>query len=483
MTKFRKLRFPIVLALSALYLALYACGGMEWIAVRKAALIPHVSTSAARIFPKLALAALILAATALFGRWYCSLLCPAGLLQEVFSRIGQRLGVSRLRHRPSTMAGTAGPVLMLMFVTGFALVDNFVPADNMDPIALFGRLGLAAGDLRAWSPQDALYYCVLGIAVVLLAVVPLVRGRWFCATLCPVSGLFHLAAKLPGKRLTIETDGCVSCGRCERVCPTGCLDAAHGTLAAERCVLCLRCQDVCSRNAIRYGPGGPPPDKRRLFLDAAALAGAGTAYAAARHIGPRLDFLHPPRPAQVTPPGTGGDRQHRRNCVTCQACVAACPVGIIRPQNAERRPTLDFSRGYCQYNCTSCLSSCPAGAFKAISLEEKHRLRLAETRLILPNCVVITSGRECGACAEVCPTHAVTMRATGAGKPTEPDFDAEYCIGCGACYHVCPAHPRAFAVTGLAVHEQARGIRRIDTRNEPRTPPAPDADGMTDFPF
>lgn len=484
----RRLRYPLVLILLAGFLLLFIVTGEEWITPRKATLAPHFSTSATHIFPKTVVALAILALTALFGRWYCSLLCPAGLLQEAASRLGQRLKISRLRYQPGSIAGTAAPVLMLAFVVGMAVIDNFVPADNMDPVGLFGRFGLALGDfLDSWRLGewgfDALYYCVFAIAATVLIVVPLFRGRWFCATLCLVSGQFHLTAKLPDRRMAIVQHECVACGRCERVCPTGCIDTKNKAIEAERCVLCLRCLDVCPRGGIRYGQAEARPRDRRLFLDAAAASVGAAAYLAARQAGPHLAFLHQERPARIAPPGSGGDARHRRDCITCHACVRSCPVGIIRPLNDERRPTLDFSRGYCQYNCVDCSTSCPAGVFRPLKLEDKHRLRIAATRLVLPNCVVVTNHQECGACAEVCPTHAVAMREVRAGEPTVPDFDAEYCIGCGACYHVCPAYPRAFVVTGLAVHQQAKGVRPIEHPGETPALPPQDADGFTEFPF
>ncbi|MCD8139060.1 MAG: 4Fe-4S dicluster domain-containing protein [Planctomycetaceae bacterium] len=479
-------RFAIVLVLLCLFVFLFAVDGHDWLWPRKAALGPHVSTATTFWWHKVVVGLAILVLTAVFGRWYCSLLCPAGLVQEVFSRLGKRLGLSRVRHRPGTLAGTARPVLMLLFVVGFACIGNLAPLDNMDPIGLFGRLAVATGDAAASAQSgrweyDALYLLVFAIAAIMLVVTPLFLGRWFCATLCPVSGLFHLFGKPPGKRIIIDREKCVSCGKCGSVCPVGCADPVGKSVDDQRCVLCLECAAACPVDAIAYGRPDSVHRNRRVFLDAAAAAAATAAFVSARSIGPALGL--PIRDPLVVPPGSGGDTRHRSRCVTCQACVRACPVGIIRPQGDARRPGLDFSRGYCQYNCTACASSCPAGVFEPIALQDKHRTRIATTHLVLPNCVVITKHQECGACAEVCPTHAVIMKARGPGQPTIPDFDPDYCIGCGACYHVCPAAPRAFSVTGLAVHERSQGVRIVSSGEATPALPPPDAGGLTEFPF
>ncbi len=149
------------------------------------------------------------------------------------------------------------------------------------------------------------------------------------------------------------------------------------------------------------------------------------------------------------------------------------------------RPTLDYNLGFCHYNCRACLDSCPAHAFRhSLTLEERQKIRVARVALDLPRCVAVLNNTACGACAEVCPTHALQMVEQGGGKPTIPDFDPAYCIGCGACYHACPAEPRAFVVQGLAVHETAQGIRpSIAPESEAAPHVLPEPGDLTDFPF
>jgi ferredoxin len=95
-------------------------------------------------------------------------------------------------------------------------------------------------------------------------------------------------------------------------------------------------------------------------------------------------------------------------------------------------------------------------------MEEKQRTRIALSSLIFENCVVKTKGEACGACAEVCPSHAVRMTPwpeSPIPRLTRPVFDEAYCIGCGACLVACPAGPSAFIMSAVAIQSLTPGMR------------------------
>lgn len=484
--KYRKWVFPASLCVLAAYAVLYAAVGEGWITPRKIALAPQLSTSLTGITPKLLVAAAILGITFALGRWHCTLLCPAGIVQDVFSRIGKRLKLRRLKYV------SAPRRTLLLFAVGAASVFGLrAPAQLTDPIGLFGRLAMPFA--QAWrylvhgegtlpAPGQTLVWAIMLAGVAMLVVLPLFKGRLFCDRFCPVGALLGVAAQAGGKAASILPEHCTACGQCAAACPTQCIDSKGKTVAADRCLGCGECAGVCRFDAIGAPERIREAGGRRTFLGS-AVAGAAGVFALSKPVSGMIGWEA--RTPKVTPPGTGGDTRHRQFCVGCQACVAACPMRIIQVKDdSDLRPVLDYDAGFCHYNCVSCVDSCPAGAFRRIGLEEKQTTRLALVSLATPHCVVFMNGTECGACAEVCPTHAVRMVSQGDGLPSAPDFDPDYCIGCGACYHACPAEPRAFVVRGLGVHERSRGIRPSPPPSaESPDPPRPDPDELTDFPF
>ena len=66
------------------------------------------------------------------------------------------------------------------------------------------------------------------------------------------------------------------------------------------------------------------------------------------------------------------------------------------------------------------------------------------------------NGTNCGACAEHCPTGAVSM-VPYKGSLTIPQINPDLCIGCGGCEYICPTRPyRAIYVEGLDKHLEAK---------------------------
>jgi ferredoxin len=140
---------------------------------------------------------------------------------------------------------------------------------------------------------------------------------------------------------------------------------------------------------------------------------------------------------------------------------------VLRPSLGEwgladvGKPFLDYGRAYCQFECDLCFRVCPTGALLPIASEDKKRSRVGRSLLSLELCIVKTKKTNCGACAEHCPSGALTMvrpsAGPGAGSLPEPVIDEDYCIGCGACETVCPSRPdKAILVEGRALHDRAK---------------------------
>jgi ferredoxin len=434
----------------------------------------------------------ILVCSLLFGRVYCSVLCPLGTMQELFWRAGKLLQgkpeKKEKTERELIRTGyTAAPGIRyaVPLLTGLGLALSFSPLMMaLDPISNFGR-GLGAFR-TVIDGNTAPAILLLALPFVLILVLAFFRGRAFCGW-CPVGltlGLLSSAAPLGMK----VSSRCTSCGICEKKCPAGCMDSRLKRIDSERCVLCFSCAASCPGGRVSYGVRGKAllsGESRRVFLKGTGKASlfCGAAYL----LGPSLK-LFSAAPAggtggaqfPVLPPGALSERHYSARCVGCQACVAACPVGIITTRNSLR-PALDYTNAGCQYNCVECGRVCPTGAIRRLDEEEKHRTRIALSSLDFERCVVNTKRESCGACAEVCPTGAITMVAYGeSGVPwlTRPVFDERYCIGCGLCFAACPAEPRALRIEGVREQTLTEGVRPAGESDDGLM-----IENLDDFPF
>ncbi|MDR1313912.1 MAG: 4Fe-4S binding protein, partial [Deltaproteobacteria bacterium] len=387
----------------------------------------------------LLLFALYAALTALFGRFFCSFMCPLGAALDLAGALRKLARPRSYSFKPFSPRMAAVPLAALaLFWLGATL-----------PFGLLEPYSLLASRSLVWDGPPVLLLAVLASGYFF--------GRWFCNCLCPTGFLLSLFARLSPRRLAM-TGKCVGCGRCGKACPASCADPEGRTIDYGRCVLCLECLSACPNGSLKYirAESSPEPGPvRRAFLKKAglgALAGCAFATPEAPRGSGLPDFAPDARP--VLPPGALSLARLNAHCTLCHTCVRVCPNHAIVPSPGGgplllAKPLVDAYAGFCQYDCVECAKACPAGALVDVTVEQKHVMRLGVVRLDLPECIVVKNGTSCGACAELCPTGAVDMMPGPSGR-VEPTLDTALCIGCGACQNVCPVRPVApIQVSGL----------------------------------
>jgi ferredoxin len=442
----------------------------------------------------------VLVLTLLFGRVYCSTLCPLGTLQDVIGFIARRKGKRRgFRYsKPQTAlryAILALTVLLLLFGSGLLLnlLDPFssfgrITANLFRPVLLFvnnlAAVILEQGEIYAlprvrWAVFSPLSAAVSLVTLLLVAWLAASRGRLYCNTICPVGTLLGLFARISWLRININQDTCTSCTLCEDVCKAGCIDSRKKTVDSSRCVSCYNCLTVCHKNGLRFEnnwrrrpPAIEPDQERRVFLLSSGVF--------------LLGLAAPPEPTKViiqskpttipekvtsptSPPGSGSIAGFTAACTACHLCVSACPSRVLVPSLFEfgfkgiMQPRMNFHTGYCNYECRICMDVCPSGAIAPLDLEQKKLTQLGIATFIKENCVVFTDNTACGACSEHCPTKAVDMVPyvnpnSRAKKDLKiPEIKPDYCIGCGACEYACPTKPyKAIFIDGNPEHKRAK---------------------------
>lgn len=418
--------------------------------------------------------------TLVFGRVYCSVICPLGVFQDGVSwMVGKRKKNRFSYSKPLNWLRYL--VLALFIIAIVAGINAFVVL--LAPYSAYGRMvsallqplyiGINNGlallaervDSYAFYTMDVWLKSipVLVVAAVTLVVVVTLAwrgGRTYCNTICPVGTVLGVLSRFSWLKPVIDTSKCNGCGLCERNCKASCINSKEHSIDYSRCVACMDCIDKCKRGAIKYAPacGGhkgsetPTNTSRRTFL-ATATAVTTTAVIKAEEkkvdggLAEILDKKVPERQTPLLPPGALTARHFAQHCTACQLCVSACPNGVLRPATDLSRfmqPELSYERGYCRPECTRCSEVCPAGAIKPISREEKASTQIGHAVWIRKNCIVLTDEVNCGNCSRHCPTGAIQMVSTDENNPRSrriPVIDVERCIGCGACENLCPARP------------------------------------------
>ena len=443
--------------------------------------------------------AILLVLTLLFGRVYCSVICPLGVMQDIISWIhGKTKKKNRFRFSYSPAINWLRYGVLALFIVALvaglhslvALVAPYsaygrIASNLLAPVYQLGNNFFAwiaerAGSYAFYSTEvwirSGATFAVAAATFAVVAVLAWKHGRTWCNTICPVGSVLGLFSRFSVFAPVIDTEKCRNCGLCGKQCKSSCINMKEHEIDYSRCVACMDCIETCKEGAIhyacRYGKKGSPSpaqgnvdNSKRAFLVSSAIA---TTAVAAKAQEMKVDgglaeierATKPERQTRIVPAGSLSLKNFADHCTACQLCVSVCPNQVLRPSTSLMtlmQPEMSYERGYCRPECTKCSDVCPAGAIRPISVEEKSSTQIGHAVVCLDNCVVNTDEVSCGNCARHCPAGAISMVRKNPDDPKSlriPVVNEERCIGCGACENLCPARPfTAIHVEGHEVHK------------------------------
>jgi ferredoxin len=440
--------------------------------------------------------------TLLFGRIYCSVICPLGVFQDIISWIAGKKKKNRFSFSPaiSWLRYSVLAVFIVAFIAGISSVVVL-----LEPYSAYGRIasGLFA-PLYQWGNNVLAYFAerinsyafysvdvwlksivTFAVAVVTFGVLIILarrNGRTYCNTICPVGTLLGFISKFSLFKPTIIEEKCSGCGLCARNCKASCIDVKTRHIDGSRCVTCFDCIEKCRFGAMKYAPRRIGK-KKESVENSSAVATAQDGGVSRRNMLSLLtafivtntikaqqikvdgglatieDKKIPHRKTPIVPPGALSAKNMKDHCTACQLCVSACPNSVLRPSNdlaTFMQPKMSYERGYCRPECTECSQVCPSGAIKPITTADKSAISIGLAVWIKDNCVVNRDKIQCHNCVRHCPTGAIMLvdKNPGSGDSLKiPVIDKELCIGCGACENLCPARPfSAIYVEGNVRH-------------------------------
>lgn len=502
----------IVLAIASVVLmtTLFASGAGrgEFAFLAKAQFIP------ALLAGNVVVLALLLLFTFLFGRLYCSVICPLGITQDFVNWLTIKTGGKKKAAR----FGYSQPknILRYSLLTVYAVALVFGIGSFMailDPYAAFGRIithiftpvsvmlnNLIASStgLLVTETYVGLNSLALSVAIVTFVAVSFLAvrgGRTYCNTICPVGSLLGLVSRFSLFRVEIDTDKCGGCGLCGKKCRASCIDTVNHSVDYSRCVDCMDCVSNCAQGAVSYtfkkdkvkmeDNSKLEDESRRKFLSTLFLTSvAGSKLWAREKVGQVEQAVGVARSEDkavpVSPFGSISHKHLNSKCTACHLCIDKCPQRVIRPSVGEygieglMQPVMDYEKGFCDYDCNICSQVCPAGAIRPLTVDEKHSIRVGVAEFNINDCILSHGALLCGACLRACPADAIRLKADynqplseeeikdldnlpqESGRPgihfrMYPQVDSDMCIGCGACQYRCPT--KAMKVIGFEVHK------------------------------
>lgn len=441
-----------------------------------------------------AVVAVLLLLTLAFGRIYCSIICPLGILQDLLARLNRKKNHYSYSPALTWLRWTMVGVLVVLLVAGFgSLAGLIAPYSSFGRIVqnLFQPIYIGINNLLAAAAEHfgsyAFYerevwvrsmptFVISALTLLVLTILAFRGGRTYCNTICPVGTILGYVSRYARLKVVIDADRCKNCGKCARNCKASCINTKTHTVDYSRCVACGNCLESCSFGAIAYGHK-PTIERenqiatsyavksgRREFLVGAGLALGTVALAQEKKkvdggLAIIEDKLQPKRNTPLTPAGSLSARNLQQHCTACQLCVSECPNDVLRPSTDLQtlmQPTMSYERGYCRPECNSCSTVCPTGAIRPITLADKSSIQIGHAVWVKKNCICVTDQIDCGNCERHCPSGAIQMvPQSDPLLPMVPVVNEARCIGCGACENLCPARPfPAIYVEGHEVHKE-----------------------------
>ena len=432
--------------------------------------------------------------TLVLGRLYCSVICPLGIMMDIFGWFGKKAKKNRYSYSKEKkwLRYPLLAVLVIAHAAGLAvLVQLLAPYSTFGIIAtnLLQAIYQAGNNVLAAIAEHydsyAFYHSeiwlrsvpsltIASVMLIVIAVLAWRNGRTWCNTICPVGTLLSLISRFSLLKIHFDVDKCKNCSMCSKNCKAACIDFKTHTVDASRCIVCGDCIESCKFGALSYAHKSHRTHKtyetndssRRSFLLASAmLTTAAMAQSKDKIMDGGLaeieDKVAPERQTPLTPPGSLSAQNMAHNCTGCQLCISQCPNQVLRPSSDLMhlmQPIMSYERGYCRPECNRCSEVCPAGAIKPIKHEDKASTQIGHAVWIKKNCIPLTDGVECGNCERHCPVGAIEMVPSNPDdeeSPYVPAVNEARCIGCGACEYLCPARPfSAIYVEGHEVHKE-----------------------------
>jgi len=370
--------------------------------------------------------------TIIFGRFFCSWVCPFGSLHHFVGFMGNRKKPpsQKIQLNKYRKAQRIKYFILILFLAmaAFPSLAATLQTGLLDPIPLVTRsfnlvlLPIVDRSVNFISVSSRFYEGAWLIFVMFLTAVllNLAIPRFYCRFICPLGALFAILGRFAIWRIGKNQGECIDCKLCEHSCEGGC--EPSGNIKISECVLCFNCREDCKDEVISYqtkpslaGEETDPDISRRGFV--LSLASGIFAVSAVR-LSNKLgsNWAH----RIIRPPGSLAEEEFLKRCTKCGQCMRVCPTNVIQPGGIEGglenlwTPALNNRIGSsgCQLNCVACGQVCPTSAIRPITLSEKHGLdefaevgpiKLGTAFVDRSRCLPWAMDKPCIVCQENCP--------------------------------------------------------------------------------
>ncbi len=183
----------------------------------------------------------IIIVSLIFGKSFCSWICPVGLLSESLGDWSKKLFKRqfKLPKWADYPLRSLKYLLLLFFV--YAIFFKMTTASLKS--FLDSSYNVVA-DIKMYYFFADISSFALWTLVILFVLSFFIRNFW-CRYLCPYGGLLGFLSLLRPFKIRRNVISCIDCARCAEVCPSSIKVDKVATVESDECTSCLSCLDVC----------------------------------------------------------------------------------------------------------------------------------------------------------------------------------------------------------------------------------------------
>lgn len=179
-----------------------------------------------------------------FGKSFCSWMCPVGFLSELVGDFGEKIHKKIFKRRIKIWKYLDYVLRSLKYLLLFFFAFSIF---SMSSLALEYFLDGAyniMSDVKMWyffANISRFSLIVIGI----LFLLSIIYRNFWCRYLCPYGALLGITSLLSPTKIKRNPISCIDCGLCAKACPSFIKVDKVITVRSDECTSCLNCVDVC----------------------------------------------------------------------------------------------------------------------------------------------------------------------------------------------------------------------------------------------
>lgn len=187
----------------------------------------------------------IIVVSFVFGRSFCSWICPVGFLSELIGDFGDKFWKKLFKkkvHLPKILDYPLRSVKYLLL--GFFVYSIFFVMSEPALKSFLDSPYNIISDVKMFYFFANISRFSLIVIAILFVLSIFFRNFW-CRYLCPYGAFLGIFTLLSPNKIKRNESSCIDCNKCTKVCPSLIKVDKVKTVISDECTTCLSCVDVC----------------------------------------------------------------------------------------------------------------------------------------------------------------------------------------------------------------------------------------------